>query len=180
MNISTRLLSSSPFFTAPKTNTRAQNIADSIAEANISAAEHRKALAAQQLEALRERLRIMMLFSSASKGNAEAAAKIAREIAAAVKQYADGSSTLTDAGQTAGSDADQKFLSSAKQLSSQVKAIIAAESRKDKKLDKESLRAAVNEMDSAIWEAARVIGKGNDSVPVYTLDMNGMMISTFA
>lgn len=181
MNISTGLLANSPFFTAPKTSIRAQSVADSIAEANISAAEQRKALAARQLEDLRERLRIMMLFSAAaSKGNAEAAAKIAKEIAAAVKQYADGSSTLADAGKTAGSDADQKFLNSAKQLASQVKTIIAAESRKDKKLGKDSLRAAVNEMDSTIREAERVAGKGNDAMPVYTLDMNGMIVSTFA
>ena len=181
MNIPSSLIYSAPVSLGPQVSNRGQNVADSIAEANISAAEHRKALAARQLEDLRERLRIMMLFSgSSSKGNAEAAAKIARDIAAAVKQYADGSSSLANAGAAGSSDADENFLNSARQLSSMVKAIITAEARKEKDSEKDNLKSAVRQMDSAIGEASRVIGKGREVPPLYTLDMNGGIVSTFA
>ncbi|HEY8084071.1 MAG TPA: hypothetical protein VIE69_00540 [Methylophilaceae bacterium] len=75
-----------------------QSVGDALKKAASDAAAKRKALAAERLKALSERLRVLMLLSSAdgknSKGNITAAAGIAREIAATVKDYAGASADI--------------------------------------------------------------------------------------
>ncbi|HEY7987343.1 MAG TPA: hypothetical protein VIE17_10560 [Methylophilaceae bacterium] len=93
------------FLSSSPTNTKkswwlqsGQSIGDSIKQAASDAAAKRKALAAERLKALAERLRVLMLLASTdgknSKGKITAAAGIAREIAATVKDYAGASADL--------------------------------------------------------------------------------------
>lgn len=162
-------------------NKPAHSVADAIAQANQSAAAKRKAMAEQQLEMLRKRLNVLMLFSSTdtkgNKGYAAAAASIAREIAQAVRDYSDASGSdqtpSSNQSSVAGSVStvtintqglskeDQAFLSSAMQLSSQVKAIIAAENQKAKRrhLPEESYQRSVSNMDDEISQAARSLSQ---------------------
>lgn len=182
-------------------NKQAHSVADAIAQANASAAAKRKEMAEQHLKMLAERLRVLMLFSATdtkgNKGYAISAASIAKEIAQAVRDYADASgsvqSTSADQSSTQNSTTntaspvlsaqglnkeDELFLNTASQLSYQVKAVIAAEAEKAKRkhLPEELHQGAINEMDDAIGNAAKSLAQNDLASPVDSLGY----ISTFS
>ena len=151
---------------------RTQNIPEVVQKINDitdEVAAKRKSIAAEQLNALREKLRIMLMFSSLdNKNNAATAAQIAKEIAGAVNDYANASG---DHGQAQGlSQQDQQFLNTAKQLAAQVKAIIVSETEKARRKHQtpESHHAIVSTMDAAIEHLSHTLGL--DSSPLYTFD----------
>jgi hypothetical protein len=187
------LLSASPV------NKQGQSVADSIAQANSEAAAKRKVMAEQRLEMLRKRLNILMLFSATdtkgNKGYASAAASIAREIAQAVRDYTDasGSDQTTSSQQSSTTDTvspttitlqglskeDQAFLSSAVQLSSQVKAIISAENQKARRrhVSEESYQGDINNMDDQINQSFKSLSQNIASSTTISINI---AISSFA
>lgn len=131
---------------------------DSVAS---DAARSRKKMAADRLEALKSRLQMLRMFPPTnSKSLAQEIARIAKEIASAVHDYADaGKNLLSSSTESAASamsamgDEDSKFLSLAKQLAAQAKALLDAVSKKD-----DRHKDAINEMDNAIRDAERTLG----------------------
>ncbi len=161
------------------------NAAVQINDAAASAASKRKELAVEQLKALRERLHILMLLSSAAgKGTAASAAQIAKEVATAVKEYASAAGVESSAANTAAaspevlSKQDAEFLSSAKQLSAQVKSILAVEAKKAKlkHAPEELHQKEVGLMDAAISDAAKSLGKNSTPAPAVETSVAGFYV----
>jgi cell division septation protein DedD len=211
------LMSSLFDFISPSSNSsskgwrlQGQSIGDAIKQTAKDAAAKRKALAAERLKMLAERLRVLMLLSSADrkgiKGNIEAAAGIAKEIAATVKDYAgasadiaaqaatssDSSATSTTSSTTSSSVAaaattstqgvsteDEAFLNTAVQLSSQVKSFIAQEIQKAKQkhLNPDTHQSEINVMDNSILDAAKSMGISDASTTVYPKPFSATLIS---
>jgi len=187
-----------------------KSITDAVKQAAGDAAAKRKALAAERLKMLAERLRVLMLLSSAdggkgSKRNIEAAAGIAREIVGAVKDYAgasadiaaqtaangdtattsvsSGSATATATTSMQGLSAeDEAFLNTAVQLSSQVRAFITVEIQKarQKHSNPDTHQDDINVMDNAILDAAKSMGVSDPSVTVYPKAFSATLISYIA
>jgi hypothetical protein len=190
-------------------NKQGHSLADAIAQANASAAAKRKEMAEQQLKMLAQRLRILMLFSATdkkgNKGYGASAAGIAKEIAQAVRDYADASGAEQSASANQSSDPsstqsltqtstmnpaspavstqglsneDESFLNTAIQLSYQVKAIIAEEARKARRnhLTEEQHQGAINQMNDAIVTAAKSLTQNDTATPIDALGST----STFA
>jgi len=142
-------------------------VAQKINDVSSEVAAKRKALAVERMKGLQERLYVMMLFAAiGSKGSAETAAQVAKEVAATVKDYADASGTTnTDAGGI--NQADENFLGLAKALSYQVKAIISFEAARTKFPEKHS--AVIYQMDTAINDAEKSL-HGDQMASLYTFD----------
>ncbi len=211
------LISSIFDFIGPSSNNSAKpwwlqgkSITDGLKQAASDAAAKRKALAAERLKMLAERLRALMLLSSAdggkgSKMNIEAAAGIAKEIAATVKDYA-GASAEIDTQATANGDnttaaassnssaatatenthvlstEDEAFLNTAVQLSSQVRSFITVEiqNARQKHLNPDTHQSDINVMDNAILDAAKSMGIGDMPVTVYPKAFSATLISYIA
>ncbi len=161
------------------------NAAAQINDAAASAASKRKELAVEQLKALRERLHILMLLSSAAgKGTAASAAQIAKEVATAVKEYASAAgvesstSNAVATGLAVLSKQDAEFLSSAKQLSAQVKSILAVEAKKAKlkHAPEELHQKEVGLMDAAISDAEKSLGKNSTATPAVETSVAGFYV----
>jgi hypothetical protein len=204
------LMSSLFDFISPSSNSsskgwrlQGQSIGDAIKQAAKDAAAKRKALAAERLKMLAERLRVLMLLSSAdhkgNKGNIEAAAGIAKEVAAAVKDYAGASADIaaqaaTSSASSAASGSiataaspntqgisteDEAFLNTAIQLSSQVKSFIAQEIQKAKHrhLNPDTHQGDINVMDNSILDAAKSMGISDAPTTVYPKPFSATLIS---
>ncbi len=170
---------------------RTQDIADAVSkikQSSIDGASKRKEIAAAKLQELRERLRIMLLFSNVgSKGNAAAAAQLAKELAAAVKEYASASGVIQEAGGDAASassasavaKADTEFITGAKQLATQIKAFIASEVQKAKRHHKheDAHEKTISELNSAIDDASKSLGLNSSITPAYTVDISVATVS---
>lgn len=143
--------------------------ASQINDAAADGAAKRKVIAAEQLKVLRERLRVLMLIPSNGNGTAASAAQVATEVAAAVKNYAAVSGTQSNASSTTEvSKQDTEFLSTATQLSAQVKSILTAEARKTKARHspEERYQREVNQMDAAIADATKSLKHDSLAMPI--------------
>jgi len=139
-----------------------------------AALARRKSLAVERMKGLQERLAVTMMFAAlGTKGNAGAAAQIAKEIAGTVKDYADASGANTDVDPYVLNQEDKKFLGLARALSYQVKSIISFEAARARYPEKH--KKEISQMDAAINDAGKSLGHDR-TADLYSFDGNTLAL----
>lgn len=140
-------------------------------------ARSRKKMAADRLEALKSRLQMLRMFPpNNSKNMAREVARLAKEIASVVHDYAEASKGLpTSSAENAANamsatgDEDSKFLTLAKQLAAQIKALLDASAKKGHRNHDEA-----DVIDNAIRDAEHALGSqvGSSAYSLGTLSVH--------